>query len=459
MYAKLVFIHFIIASFLCLSYADRKSDNRLKDLKAVEKLQPLLDGPNVFFWRPQKVGSSTLLSILMSYGYRYNYLPKRKSSSNAYCRLLAKCAIATKSYPHNISYSYLEDYVTSRVPGTPMKGQYLTTRDLEAERLSNSVGFKISLSHEICNLNAQVIHQNIECSFNKLSKVVQENNKLNPVKELFMLREPLSRAISVYYFWGELYKMKHGMKTNRNDKISKKERNGEHRNLAWEGELKLGQSDLSKPVVITGQKFKYHGLENTPPPYDIAMYYANHSVYRTGMPGPSYTWSAYADNLSDALDILKSDRICTIVLERLAESLVVAVHYLNWSLADVVVTKHRKALSSHPKHTAWPKPAVDLLVSQFNAPEHGEYAMYNASLLKLNERIERLTRQGVDVPAEVVKLNMLQKRVTEVRILHVLYVVLLDLLLPPLGLLLYSLYILYVYLYSPYLICLFVYGK
>ena len=34
--------------------------------------------PGIMFWRPQKVGSSTILSILVSYGFRYNAIPRRK---------------------------------------------------------------------------------------------------------------------------------------------------------------------------------------------------------------------------------------------------------------------------------------------------------------------------------------------------------------------------------------------
>ena len=48
------------------------------------------NNPRIMFWRPQKVGSSTLLSLLVSYGYRYNYLPRRKASMNSLCKEIAK---------------------------------------------------------------------------------------------------------------------------------------------------------------------------------------------------------------------------------------------------------------------------------------------------------------------------------------------------------------------------------
>lgn len=380
-----------------------------------------------------------MLSLLMSYGYRYNFLPKRKSTSNAYCRLFAKCAIVNKMYPANHTQDSLESYITQKIPGTPSRNQQLSQKDLDAEKLSNSVPYKISLSHEICNLNAQVIEATMPCTFSKKKK----KDAHEPVRELFMLRDPLSRSISVYYFWGELYKMKHGLKRAsvaksiidqedteggdpedevKKEKRKKSKKSRKDRDEDEEGQegrrlaqvLKLGQSDFSDPVTVHGQRFQYHGQESTAPSLQIALRYANHTIYRPGMPGPSNTWSAFADSLTDGLTTVASDRICTIVLERLPESLVVAAHYLNWSLADVVVVKHRKALSVHPKHTDWPAAAVQLLRAQLNAPEVGEYAMYNASVRKLDERITRLTRAGINVSAEVDTLLQLQKRVSEV---------------------------------------------
>lgn len=407
-----------IALFTCEAALDKNS-NKLADLKAVENLKPLKDGENVFFWRPQKVGSSTLLSILMSYGYRYNFLPKRKSASNAYCRRFAKCAIAHENYTaYNVSYSYLEKYVTQKIPGSPVKG-ILKKKDLDAEKASNAIEFKISLSHEICNVKSTVISETMPCSFLRLPEPSSAPDKQPLVRELFMLRDPISRAISAYYFWGELYKMKFNLKASQRDKsvFKQKERDAKFANrnlLESKGEIKLGQSDWKDPLLVHGQHFQYHGQESSAPPLQIAMRYANTSVYRPGMPGPSYTWSAFADNVEDALKIVQSDRICTIVLERLPESLVVAAHYLGWSLADVVVTKHRKALSAHPKAADWPAEAVRSLRAQLDSPEHGEYLLYNASLAKLDQRIGALAARGVDVPGEVAKLQALQRRVTEV---------------------------------------------
>lgn len=229
-----------------------------------------------------------------------------------------------------------------------------------------------------------------------------------------MLRDPLSRSISAYYFWGELYKMKHAQKFMKSDK-SKLAQDTRDRQLSQFAPMpQLGKSNIiMSDVLVNGQHFQYHGNEATSPPLLIAMRYANHTVFKRGMPGPSYTWSAFADNIRDAVNAVKSDRICTIVLERLHESLVVASHVLGWSLADMVVVKHRKALSSHPKASSWPSEAVAMLTRQLNAPNIGEYELYNASVAKLDQRIQILTTIGIDIAAQVVTLKALQRRASE----------------------------------------------
>ena len=83
----------------------------------------------------------------------------------------------------------------------------------------------------------------------------------------------------------------------------------------------LGQIGSTEP--IDGRMFKYHGDENTVPPMDLAMKFAKSLPYRAGMPGPSYSWSAFADNVVDALEIIRSDRMLSLVIEKLDESLVV----------------------------------------------------------------------------------------------------------------------------------------
>lgn len=413
------FLLVVVSLYFSVVTGDTKTENLRKDLKAVESLVPLKDGNHVFFWRPQKVGSSTMLSILMSYGYRYNFLPKRKSTSNSYCRRFAKCAIANKQYGGNVTYSALETYIKQRVPGSPDNDQRIKKKDLDLEKLSGTIPFRISLSHEMCNLDSGVIGATMACSF----LPEPSSTKVPIVKELFMLRDPLSRAISAYYFWGELYKMRHAQKSFRSGKAklaeltrsrSEKNEDAERRQLAHDMP-QLGQTVASAPLVVGGsQLFHYHGEETTAPSPYIAMRYANTTVFKRGMPGPSFSWTAFANNIDDAVRVVSSDRICTVVLERLQESLVVASHVLGWSLADMVVVKHRKALSSHPKADQWPTEAVQMLRTQLNAPNIGEYRLYNASVTKLDQRIQVLKRIGVDIDGEVNTLKALQRRASEV---------------------------------------------
>lgn len=111
------------------------------------------------------------------------------------------------------------------------------------------------------------------------------------------------------------------------------------------------------------------GNENTVPPMEYAMSFAQGPIYKRGMPGPSFTWTLFSNTIQGTLDTLllplnqpqlspqqsqeylstttttttshKNRNIVTIVLERLDESLVVLANEFNWSLADVVVIKQR----------------------------------------------------------------------------------------------------------------------
>lgn len=164
--------------------------------------------------------------------------------------------------------------------------------------------------------------------------------------------------------------------------------------------------------------FTYHGNESSVPPTDIALDFARSQIYMAGMPGPSYTWSGFSNSAKGSIAEIETDRIMSIVTERLDESLVVLSHYMNWTLADVVVTVHRKALSSHPHHTAWPPNVVKLLEKQLQAK--GEYAVYAAASRKLDQRIMFLKNNGVDFDRELKIFQELKVRSTEVSVHHTL---------------------------------------
>jgi hypothetical protein len=117
-----------------------------------------------------------------------------------------------------------------------------------------------------------------------------------------------------------------------------------------------------KIAPIRGGLFVYHGDELSPPPEDIAMAYATHIPLKKGMPGPSFTWSCYAQSVEEAIEglqvqekpnplslsaplslpQLQSYRISPVVTERLDESLIVLSSHLSWSVADLVNVMPRK---------------------------------------------------------------------------------------------------------------------
>jgi hypothetical protein len=175
----------------------------------------------------------------------------------------------------------------------------------------------MSTSHEMCFLPNGIIRQGLPCVWNN-----QDSN--STIKELFQVREPVSRALSVYYFWGELFKLKSGIKSSQ---IVANNNNT----------LRLGNTN-TKAVAIK-RTFLYHGDETTAPPESTAIQYAKDLPYQKGMPGPTKLWSAFASSLESALTIIRSGTVFTIVTERMDESLIAMRYFLGWSLADVVVTK------------------------------------------------------------------------------------------------------------------------
>ena len=98
-----------------------------------------------------------------------------------------------------------------------------------------------------------------------------DNNR--SITQIFQVREPLSRALSVYYFWGELFKLKNAIKENAKNRKGKSDGNSASR---------LGTADAKKEITRT---FRYHGDEATPPPEDTAIAFAKDLPYNKGMPG------------------------------------------------------------------------------------------------------------------------------------------------------------------------------
>ena len=382
----------------------------------------------IMFWRPQKVGSSTILSLLVSYGYRYNAIPRRKAPMNSMCLKIAKCALdhydelttSTSNKDMTIDRKRLKNYVIRRLHGA---GGLHGTRShsVENERIAESQVYYVSTSHQMCNLPAAIVQSQLSCIFTnhtanmpKLRTIsggatsellaVQPQQRALPatnVKELYIVREPLSRAISVYYFWGELYKL-HAART-----AARTTGRVPSANKMRLGKVGVGNM-IRKGSVIQGN-FAYHGNETTVPPGSIAMEFAKALPYTAGMPAPSFTWSAFANNVQSAIEEVRKDRMMTIVTERLDESLVVGSHYMGWTLADVIVIAPRKALSSHPHYEEWPPVSVQMMRSFLD--KMGENALYRAANEKLDQRILQLKADGVDVDNELQLLKALRNKV------------------------------------------------
>jgi len=398
--------HFLVLCLLALASVALVTESLIvqSEIDMFKSMKPLIDkAPSIMFWRPQKVGSSTIVGILASYGFRFNSLPRYKSSSNHFCKMMRICGENITVPPGKmVLYKGVNSDITI---GTSRQ----RNKTKAADRLANEIPFRISLGHEICNMDSKLMHKKLQCSFNR------------PVKEVLLVREPVARAVSAYYFWGELFKMQYIRKHNKPDSIIdvSKVRLGGVRGNDTSTTESLARTTYSG-------KFTYHGEESTVPPEDLAISFAKNLPFTTGMPGPSYTWSLFANSLKDALRILQQpERLMTLVTERLDESLVVMMHYLNteyvgtdvvgtradWGLADLVYVTRRKSLSTHPKATKWPASAVRIIDTSLH--DKGEFAVFEEANQALDTRISDLTRRGVDIRQQVQTLGQLRERVSE----------------------------------------------
>lgn len=186
----------------------------------------------------------------------------------------------------------------------------------------------------------------------------------------------MKRALSIYYFWGELWKMRNRLseQSKGRGRGQKWEKGKSHRHMTEitlqnaqhgntlsveEPPIQLGSSIGRNTTPIRGPLFTYHGDEFSAPSEDIAMAYATRLPLIPGMPGPSLTWSCYGRTVEEAIQGFnapfhssshqkgKADpryRISPVVTERLDESLIVLSDHLSWSIADMVNVVPRKVL-------------------------------------------------------------------------------------------------------------------
>ena len=167
-------------------------------------------------------------------------------------------------------------------------------------------------------------------------------------------RDPISRALSIYYFWGELFRLRSNHHASAGIQHRQpvrqlvpssisipiiEENIINNRQFKRRSKAQLGDGKAGEPVQ---GKFLYHGDEHTPPPEGVAIAFARHLPLRKGMPGPSYTWSGFAADAKSAVEVLRAGVVCPVVTERMDESLVVLADYLGVSIADVVAVLPRK---------------------------------------------------------------------------------------------------------------------
>ena len=335
-----------------------------------------------------------------------------------------------------------------------------------------AIHFDFSLTHALCSLKAYLIPEALACAFKADRGTVKEIGFQFVFRFLLFhrrdsnppLREPVARAVSSYYYWGELNQVARNRENEDKNRFDQKrigyllgqtalaaaeigevvrdpietretedressgmadvfrnrllsaavaERAGD-RNIYREGENDHDPPKFNIPDTRFSGKsgFLYHGDRSSPPPPDVAILYSVNLPYRRGMPGPSYSWSGFANSPNDAVQVLQSGRVLAMVTERMDESLVVAAHFLNWSLADVVFTNRRKHLSSHPRPESWPPNAIRTL--NRTLLDRGEHLVYEVANHMLDDRIRGLEEQGVHFEAELALLRDLRTRVTEV---------------------------------------------
>jgi hypothetical protein len=224
-----------------------------KEIQQLRQLVPLKIEPPIMYWRPQKVGTSTIFSILLSYSFRYNMLLRRKGFKNSFCMRIIQCGERLLKKQLSLTSDKLPQTTTkSSVQASVVKKKLngynrpLNSREKNQELLSEQNWFSIVGTHNLCNMPAQYVTAGLKCAFqNNITFLGDQTSHMRPasarsgsnrqnstallemlnahfhsspllsqlvnvdrVNELFSVREPVSRMISCYYFWGELTMMK-----------------------------------------------------------------------------------------------------------------------------------------------------------------------------------------------------------------------------------------------------------
>ena len=151
-----ILVALFLASFTTICFSRSNAEIVIQESDILKGLKPLKDEPNIMFWRPQKVGSSTVITILLSYAYRYNVLHKRKGFSNSLCVKVINCLQST------IPSDSVHD--KSIVNNHPDSGRVPKLYHDFKELLSETVPYQISLNHQLCHLPGQLTTWAFTCS-------------------------------------------------------------------------------------------------------------------------------------------------------------------------------------------------------------------------------------------------------------------------------------------------------
>jgi hypothetical protein len=387
---------------------DRETE---KEIQKMREVVPLTIEAPIMYWRPQKVGTSTIFSLLLSYSFRYNQLLRRKGPRNSFCKRIIQCGdhyltrhgqqtassnttssekAKSPSLRSNNGAEWYSEVIEKKL--THYRKPF-TVREKNQETLSEQNWFTIVGTHNLCNMPAKYVSAGLRCAFqnnltfvnnkpfgdvvplrqttliDKVSKLVVQREahhspsysqrqkaeadnmasianayfssspfliqllEVPPVREIFSVRDPVSRMISCYYFWGELMKMKMtggssiGSTSNRVKTVG---RNATSAGQSWGAKLakllsgnngsnqdktrKLSSEEgldmVSEPADESRRRLVYHGDETTVPPLKIAMEFAKRLPIAPGMlSGPGSTWSLFSDAVGESVEILGTDRV------------------------------------------------------------------------------------------------------------------------------------------------------
>lgn len=135
---------------------------------------------------------STVVNILNIYSFRHGLTVSPKGSKNSFCYFLMKCATELNLVSSS-SMSKMKTHMRK-----------LKKKLKDVDSVGRTRRADISLQHQLCDMDGQVTQNALSCAFRSHNPALSQA----PIKQITLVREPLSRAISVYYFWGELFKLK-----------------------------------------------------------------------------------------------------------------------------------------------------------------------------------------------------------------------------------------------------------